>query len=257
MQCPLLYRFRTIDELPEPPSSAALRGTLVHSVLENVFDLPAASRTVEKARELVGPAWEELLATEPEAAALFQSAEDLEKWLTSAEKLVSTWFGLEDPQRLEPQERESFVQTTVGPGLQIRGIVDRVDVASNGAIRVVDYKTGRSPAPRFEAETIFQMRFYALVIWRTRGVIPAMLQLVFLGDGKVLRLEPTEQQLLATERKILALWEAIERAARSGDWRPTPSRLCDWCHHKPLCPAFGGTPPEIPADSQARVLGEN
>src|SRR5690625_3693555 len=75
MQCPLLYRFRTIDELPEPPSSAALRGTLVHSVLENVFDLPAASRTVEKAQELVGPAWEELLASEPEAAALFQSAE--------------------------------------------------------------------------------------------------------------------------------------------------------------------------------------
>src|SRR5690625_4564461 len=164
MQCPLLYRFRTIDELPEPPSSAALRGTLVHSVLENVFDLPAASRTVEKAQELVGPAWEELLASEPEAAALFQAAEDLEKWLTSAEKLVSTWFGLEDPQRLEPQERESYVQTTVGPGLKIRGIVDRVDVAGNGAIRVVDYKTGRSPAPRFEAETIFQMRFYALVI---------------------------------------------------------------------------------------------
>src|SRR5690625_5646317 len=78
-----------------------------------------------------------------------------------------------------------------------------------------------------------------------------MLQLVFLGDGKVLRLEPTEQQLLATERKILALWEAIERAARSGDWRPTPSRLCDWCHHKPLCPAFGGTPPEMPADSRS------
>src|SRR5699024_12653378 len=38
MQCPLLYRFRAVDELPEPPSSAATRGTLVHSVLEKVFD---------------------------------------------------------------------------------------------------------------------------------------------------------------------------------------------------------------------------
>ena len=38
MQCPLLYRFRVIDRLPEPPSPAAARGTLVHSVLERVFE---------------------------------------------------------------------------------------------------------------------------------------------------------------------------------------------------------------------------
>lgn len=255
MQCPLLYRFRTIDELPEPPSSAALRGTLVHQVLEDIFDLPAAARTLDKAQEMVGPAWEQLLEKEPEAAALFASKEELESWLTSAKKLVSTWFNVEDPQRLEPHERESFVQTTVGDDLKIRGIIDRVDVAPNGAVRIVDYKTGRSPAPQFEADTIFQMRFYALVIWRTRGVIPALLQLVFLGDGKVLRIEPTEAQLLATERKIIALWQAIERAASTGDWRPTPSRLCDWCHHKPVCPAFGGTPPQMPADGARRVLG--
>ncbi|MGH8879572.1 MAG: PD-(D/E)XK nuclease family protein, partial [Stackebrandtia sp.] len=33
MTCPLLYRFRTIDRLPEPPSHAATRGTVVHAVL--------------------------------------------------------------------------------------------------------------------------------------------------------------------------------------------------------------------------------
>src|SRR5690625_3564537 len=255
MQCPLLYRFRTVDELPEPPSSAALRGTLVHQVLEDIFELPAVSRTVERARELVGPAWEDLLAQNAEAASLFQSTTELEKWLLSAEKLVETWFGLEDPQRLEPAEREAFVQTTIGEELKIRGVIDRLDIAPTGAIRVVDYKTGRAPAPQFESETIFQMRFYALVLWRTRGVIPALLQLVFLGDGKILRIEPTEAQLLATERKILALWQAIRRAAETGDWRPTPSRLCDWCHHKTVCPAFDGTPPALPADGARRVLG--
>ncbi|HLS04508.1 MAG TPA: PD-(D/E)XK nuclease family protein [Actinomycetales bacterium] len=254
-QCPLLYRFRVIDELPEPPSAAALRGTLVHSVLEDIFDLPAAARTIESAQKLVGPAWDELLKKDPEAAGLFATPQALEEWLKSAEALVANWFELEDPQRLEPHERETFVQATVGEKLRLRGIVDRLDVAPSGAVRVVDYKTGRSPAPRFEAETLFQMRFYALVIWRTRGVVPALLQLVFLGDGKILRLEPTEQQLIATERKILALWEAIERAARTGDWRPTPSRLCDWCHHKPICPAFDGQAPQMPTDALQKVLG--
>ena len=41
MTCPLLYRFRTIDKLPEPASPDAVRGTLVHKVLEDLFDLPA------------------------------------------------------------------------------------------------------------------------------------------------------------------------------------------------------------------------
>src|SRR6476660_9800389 len=56
-QCPLLYRFRAVDKLPSPPSPAAARGTLVHAVLERLFDLPATERTPEAARSLLGPQW--------------------------------------------------------------------------------------------------------------------------------------------------------------------------------------------------------
>ena len=56
MQCPLLYRFRVVDRLPEAPSSAAARGTVVHAVLERLFDLPAAERTLDAARALLAPA---------------------------------------------------------------------------------------------------------------------------------------------------------------------------------------------------------
>src|SRR5690348_16045393 len=58
--CPLLYRFRTIDRLPERKSLAAVRGTLVHAVLEKLYDLPAAQRTPESALDLLEPAWAEL-----------------------------------------------------------------------------------------------------------------------------------------------------------------------------------------------------
>ena len=47
--CPLLYRFRVVDRLPSAPSPAAARGTLVHAVLERLFDLPARERTIEAA----------------------------------------------------------------------------------------------------------------------------------------------------------------------------------------------------------------
>ena len=73
--CPLLYRFRTIDRLPERKSLAAVRGTLVHAVLEKLYDLPPAARTVEAAQELLTPAWAEL-REEPGVAELFATAQD-------------------------------------------------------------------------------------------------------------------------------------------------------------------------------------
>jgi putative RecB family exonuclease len=256
MQCPLLYRFRTVDRLPEAPSPAAVRGTLVHAVLERLFDLPAAARTMSAARAMLRPQWEQLLEQDPELAVLFgqEHGTALAEWLASAAQLVDRWFGLEDPTRLEPAERELYIETTLDDGLVLRGYVDRLDVAPTGEVRVVDYKTGRAPGEAFEAKALFQMRFYALVLWRTRGVVPRLLQLVYLGDGQVLRHAPDERELLATERKVRALWAAIERAASTGDWRPSPGRLCEWCDHRALCPAFGGTPPPLPGQAQLLAL---
>jgi putative RecB family exonuclease len=249
MSCPLLYRFRTLDRLPEPSSPDAVRGTVVHKVLEDLFDLPAAHRTPERARAMLEPAWERLVASEPELAEMFPVDEDgaeAAAWLASCRSVLDRYFTLEDPRRLEPAERELYVEALLESRLLLRGFVDRVDVAPDGAIRVVDYKTGRSPHEMFEAKALFQMKFYALVIWRTRGVVPAMLQLVYLGNGEMLRYVPDEADLRATERKVDAIWRAIRLAQETGDWRPRRSRLCDWCAHRALCPEFGGTPPPLP-----------
>ncbi len=260
--CPLLYRFRTIDRLPERKSLAAVRGTLVHSVLERLYDLPPAQRTVEGALELLPPAWAEL-REEPGVAELFASAQDdgaetapaapesVEAWLASAGKLVERYFTLEDPTRIQPEGREELIEVTLPDGLLLRGYVDRLDVAPNGAIRVVDYKTGSMPREAFEAKALFQMKFYALVLWRTRGVVAAQLKLLYQGDGDALTYAPDEAELVRFERTLLAIWAAIERAVATGDFRPNKTRLCDWCDHQAVCPAFGGTPPPFPAEAAA------
>ncbi|HET7279065.1 MAG TPA: PD-(D/E)XK nuclease family protein [Dermatophilaceae bacterium] len=254
-QCPLLYRFRAVDRLTAPPSPAAARGTLVHAVLEHLFELPAAERTPDAAMALLRPRWAALVEAEPGLAAMIDDAEHLseEVWYAEARALLETWFTLEDPTRLEPAERELYVETDL-EGLVLRGYVDRLDIAPNGAIRVVDYKTGRSPAESFEGKALFQMKFYALVLWRTRGVVPAMLQLVYLGNGEVVRYSPDEADLMGLERNLKAVWQAIERAATTGDWRPRTSRLCDWCDFRHLCPAWGGTPPPLPEGAAALAL---
>ncbi|MFE0191283.1 RecB family exonuclease [Streptomyces sp. NPDC059008] len=249
MQCPLLYRFRVIDKLPEKPSAAATRGTVVHAVLERLFDAPAAERTAAGARAMVPGEWERLLAKRPELAELFADdaeGERLAGWLAEAEALVERWFSLEDPTRLEPADRELYVETELDSGLRLRGFIDRVDVAPTGEVRIVDYKTGKAPRPQFAEGALFQMKFYALVVWRLRGVVPRRLQLVYLGSGDVLTYDPSEADLRGVERKLLALWEAIRLATETGDWRPRPTKLCGWCDHQAHCPEFGGTPPVYP-----------
>ena len=271
--CPLLYRFRSVDRLPQTPSSAAVRGTVVHRALEQVFDVPAARRTLEHATSLLSPALAEVIAGRPEVAELFRppadaaadsgpgsgsgsgSAEPTARWLAEAERLVGRWFELEDPTRLEPDGREVFVEHRVAEDLVLRGIVDRIDVAPDGRIRIVDYKTGRAPSEAFEQKALFQMKFYALLLWRTRGRVPTRVQLVYVGgQGRLLPLDVDQAQLEAFERTVISLWRAIRTAAETGEWLPRRSRMCSWCDYKPLCPEWGGTPPPLPPDALDRVL---
>jgi putative RecB family exonuclease len=248
-QCPLLYRFRAIDRLPEQPSRAQVRGTLVHAALERLYDLPAPQRSPEAARGLVGPMWEELCAALPTLAGqLFDGDEDpdLPVWLESAADLLEAYFRLEDPRRLEPAARELLVETELASGLLLRGYIDRVDIAPSGEIRVVDYKTGAAPGEAGEVAALFQMKFYALALLHERGVVPAQLRLLYLADGEYLSYEPDEPELRRFERTLEAIWLAIRTAGETGDFRPNRTRMCDWCSHKALCPAWDGIPPEYP-----------
>ena len=255
MQCPLLYRFRVIDKLPEPPTPAMARGTLVHGVLENLFLSPAPERTRAQAETLLAPFWEEMVSERSELADLVDHSDEtaMQKWFSEALALVDRWFTLEDPTRLEPAERELYVEADLD-GLTLRGYVDRLDVAPDGRMRVVDYKTGRSPSALFENKALFQMKFYALVLWKMRGQVPTRLQLVYLGNGEIVTYDPDERELTAFARKVTAIWEAIERSLDLGEFRPNTSKMCDWCRHRDLCPAWGGTPPPMPERARELAL---
>src|SRR6201993_2473658 len=247
-QCPLLYRFRAVDRLPEAPSAAQLRGSVVHAVLERLYGLPAASRGPDTAISLVDPAWEQLIAAEPELAGELDS-EQRTQLLEEARALLSGYYRLEDPTRFDPQCCEQRVEVELADGTLLRGFIDRIDVAPTGELRVVDYKTGNAPpAARALAEfkAMFQMKFYAVALLRSRGVLPTRLRLIYLADGQVLDYAPDHDELLRFEKTLMAIWRAIQLAGATGDFRPSPSRLCEWCPHHAHCPAFGGTPPPYP-----------
>ncbi|MCV7225205.1 RecB family exonuclease [Mycolicibacterium komossense] len=247
-QCPLLYRFRAIDRLPEPPSTAQLRGTVVHAALEQLYGLPAAQRGQDTALALVGPAWEQVVTTEPDRVDGI-SAEVQAQLMVEAQTLLLGYYRLEDPTRFDPQSCEQRVEVELADGTLLRGFVDRIDVAATGEMRVVDYKTGKSPSEAWalaEFKAMFQMKFYAVALFRSRGVLPTRLRLIYLADGQLLDYTPELDELLRFEKTLMAIWSAIQSAGATGDFRPNPSKMCSWCAHQALCPAFGGTPPPYP-----------
>lgn len=247
-QCPLLYRFRAIDRLPEATSAAQLRGSVVHAALEQLYGLPAGLRSPDTARSLVQRAWDQMVAAEPELAGELDPGQPTQL-LEDARALVSGYYRLEDPTRFDPQCCEQRVEVELADGTLLRGYIDRIDVAATGELRVVDYKTGKAPpAARALAEfkAMFQMKFYAVALFRSRGMPPTRLRLIYLADGQLLDYSPDRDELLRFEKTLMAIWRAIQSAGETGDFRPNPSRLCDWCPHQQRCPAFGGTPPPYP-----------
>jgi putative RecB family exonuclease len=254
-QCPLLFRLRTIDQVPEPPSAAAALGTLVHAVLEGLFDLPARDRTEEGAFAMLRPTWETLLRKDPGLALIHSTPEESETWFEEAWHRLETYFTLENPQRLEPDAREQFLEWWMPDGPLLRGIIDRVDVASDGSVRIVDYKTGKAPTPQYGQQAKFQMRFYALLVSRLRGRLPSVLQLLYLKDGGTVVLHPTPEDLDLAEHEIREIWADILHTAERSEWTPRRSQLCAWCTFQSLCPEFGGTPPPLDPAAVKAALG--
>lgn len=263
LTCPLLFRYRSIDRLPEQPSAAALRGTLVHRALEVMFGLPSGERSLQTACDALAEAWRELADAEPASAAVLLA--DAEVWvngevsdldaasqevsgriLAPARDLLQTYFSMEDPTRFDPHAMEMSFDVPLMDAFSIRGFVDRVDIAPTGEVRIIDYKTGKAPSAGFEAKSMFQMRFYALAWWRMTGQIPRMLRLMYLGSKEALSYAPQESDLIATERKVLALRDAISASAQAGVFTAKASRLCDWCSFRDLCPAWGSIPLPMP-----------
>lgn len=244
LQCPLLFRFRALDRLPERKTVAQVKGTLVHAVLEEMHKLPREQRLYPAAVKQLKPTWADMCAKDKDLLELVPE-EELYDFLVECRSLLRGYFEMENPQGFDAYATEMYVDTVLPNGVPVRGFIDRVDVAPTGQVRVVDYKTGKKPLPRYSDQAKFQMRFYALVYWRLYGRIPDQLRLMYLKVMDSMFLAPSKEELEYFERDLADLWAKIQADIEAGQFKTKTSKLCGWCPHQSLCPEFGGTPPEF------------
>lgn len=236
--CALAFRFSSIDHLSEPPSIDATRGSLVHAALERLFCLDAPQRTLPRALECLQEA-AEALRDHPEMSGLELDAEAEATFRAEAQVLVEKYFRLEDPTTINPIGIELKLEAHLGE-VRLRGIIDRLELDADGELVVTDYKTGRAPGESHEQQRLTGVAFYSLLCEKLFGRRPARVQLLYLADPLAITSTPTDQSTKGLERRLGAVWSAVERACEREDFRPNPSRLCDWCGFKAYCPSFGG-----------------
>jgi putative RecB family exonuclease len=251
--CALAFRFANINRIPEPPSVPATKGSLVHRALELLFCDPPGERTIDAALAHLETARTEFHAAGDLAPLGLDDAE-LEIFQADAAQMVRSYFDLEDPTLIEPMGIELKLEARIGE-LRLRGIIDRLERDADGRLIVTDYKTGRVPGERQERSKLGGVHFYAYMCEQLLGERPAEIRLLYLGKRpEMLVAVPTDQTIRALERKVIALWSAVERCCERDDFRPSPSKLCDWCSFQEWCPAFGGDPATAPMFESAVAL---
>jgi putative RecB family exonuclease len=243
--CALAFRFSAIDRVPEPPTIPTAKGTLVHRALELLFMHDPADRTIETALHCLESATPEVLLSDEYHDLAFGSTEEEDAFMADCDALVHKYFLLEDPAAIQPVGLELKLEVNVG-SLKLRGIIDRLEEDADGNLIVTDYKTGKVPRVNFESGKLGGVHFYAFLCEQVLGRRPTKVQLLYLAEPLRIVTEPTDQSIRGLQLRTSAIWTAVEKACEREDFRPKPSRLCDWCSYKAWCPAFGGDPSAAP-----------
>jgi len=235
-RCPQLFKFRSIDRLPEPTTIYQARGTTAHLALERFYDLTPEERSPDQLFDLFREAWTEVRGTE-EFKDLFETAEDERAWGLESLELLANYFAVEDPRAIDPVERELDMLEDL-EGITIRGILDRIDREEDGRLVITDYKSGKAPPEQYSLPAFFALKIYALLIRQIMNETPKELRLLYLNGPTLYRLEIDDRQLDAMDSQLRALWAAIERAMSTGKFPTRPGKLCSWCSFQDICPAF-------------------
>ena len=250
--CPRKYFFDRdpeVKRLYRKPTVEQFTGSCIHDALERFFDprrTPMSARTFETLVQHLRDAWsgKEMkgrwgVQRREERKTLFGSDRATEAAAGERAKHMLWGFCRTQDLAAVPATAEAFHEIPFGGRHVLAGKVDRID-RTGDALRVVDYKTGKSkPVDRIRAEDL-QLAAYALIVGRKFRARVERCSMIYLQESAEVGFEPDDSWLAAKEEELLLLLDAIQEEEARPDgpekFPPTPNTLCGWCDYRPLCP---------------------
>lgn len=231
-QCPLKYKFSKIDGLVEPPTIHTLLGNFVHDILENLYRLPAEQRTLPTARELARQFWDANYQSQAKSLKVVERDFRWKAWWC-----VENLWKLENPQEVELTGIEHEVYGEC-EGVTVKGFIDRFEKYSDNYLFIGDYKTGKIPHPNFLDDKFVQLFIYALMLKETGVGRTKKVGLIYLTGPEVMTRNVTRDDLQQTQVLIKSTKSKIDEYCEKEKFPAKPSKLCNWCHFKRICPEW-------------------
>jgi len=238
-QCPRKYYYAYIKKLKRFPNIHTVRGNIVHSVLEDFFDIDVSQLNMDTFGEELKKKVQKML---------------LEYWLKNREKIAQ--FGLTKEQEmfyfeetmmmmlnwlekwsdkvvkypdfqtaftaLTPIREESFNSAT----RSVRGFIDAIEHIKD-EVRIMDYKTSK----RFTMSKQYklQLAIYALLYEEKYGKQPDTVGIYFLKDtGKHEHVFPVDQKLITWAKEEVEVMHFNSRSDQMEDYPKVITPLCKW-----------------------------
>lgn len=233
-QCPLKYKLSRIDKLEDPPTQHTVLGNFVHSVMEDLFALPPENRNLAAARVLLAERWNnEYLQIAQEVT------DDLKAMKWKAWWCVENYFEMEDPTKVQVAKEniETELNLVEVNGVPIKGYVDQWRLYRDGLL-IRDWKTGKSPRPQWAQGKFFQLLIYADALSSVLGIPAKRLSLYYVADKVKLEKNVVQKDVEEMRNVVGQTRAAVLERCQTGEFEPTPNKLCNWCSYKTICPAF-------------------
>ena len=221
--CPMRFKLERDWKIPGEAAAAMQYGYAIHTVLKNYYD-PAPHAQEMSLEETIAAFRSEFAKgyiDDPVQRQMYEERgeQQLRVLLQSAPRGSAEVIATEHTFRFKLGQRE------------IRGRIDRIDRLQDGAVRVIDYKTG-TPKDQRAADMSLQLSIYAMAVAQM-NLAARELVLVNVQDNSQAASFRTPKQLESARAEIE---EAAEGIAR-GEFDPTPGQHCRWCDYRNVCPA--------------------
>ena len=250
-KCPRQFFYQYMCKLPTLPSIHLIKGTIVHSVLEDLFR-GFKKDPVQLTEQLFIKRWEKnskvLTELDLEPVELEQHRKDAYNMVMDyATDFAKKMQNLIDAGKVEnlqhayymlkPKFREQRLEIELecdGEKFTMVGILDRVHEGWDNTLTIADYKTSSKYGPGLSEEYRRQLAIYAYLYSITQKKTPDFVAIVFLRYGEEFLLEVTPSLLRYARESILEVFRKT-RSVEIEDYPLKESPLCRWCSFQSVC----------------------
>lgn len=253
LQCPREYYRLYIAKIKPPKNIHLIKGSIVHSVLENffrgyekepfVFANELKSKTIKKYEK-------DFVDLDLPLGELAQHLKDIDYMIDEyvsyivrqSKMLVEIGKATNESHAfylLRPKFREMWVEAEydtleyedIEYPIRCGGFIDKIQEGWDGMLTIVDYKTSSRFGPGLKEDYKRQIALYASMYYKKTGLVPDMVSVFFLRYGQEVSI-PVTQDLLDYAEAIVKNVFSKTRSIDINDYPPAGGNACKFCSHK-------------------------